>query len=70
MSTPRETGSADDVRTARRLFPATEHLAYFNTAAVGLASRKLVAAYHDFVDEWAEHGLDYVRAEGCGRAGA
>ncbi|MGB3736824.1 MAG: aminotransferase class V-fold PLP-dependent enzyme, partial [Ilumatobacter sp.] len=35
----------------------------FNTAAVGLASEKLTAAYHQYVDEWAASGLDYVRGE-------
>ena len=45
------------------LFPATEHAAYFNTAAVGLASEAVAAAYHGFVDEWTRDGLDYVRAE-------
>ena len=42
-----------DVRHARELFPATSHASYFNTAAVGLASRTLVAAYHEYVDQWA-----------------
>ncbi len=52
-----------DVREARRLFPATAARAYFNTAAVGLASRRLADAYHAFVDEWADTGLDYRRGE-------
>ena len=43
-----------DMRTARTLFPATAHAAYFNTAVVGLASRALTAAYHAYVDEWAD----------------
>src|SRR5262245_11749861 len=55
-----------DITEARALFPATERLAYFNTAAVGLASHALMAAYHSFVDEWAEAGLDYVRGEAAG----
>ena len=42
-------------------------MAYFNTAAVGLASRALVAAYRSFIDDWAETGLDYVRRRGGGR---
>ena len=58
--------SVGDVREARRLFPATGKTAYLNTAAVGLASRTLAAAYHEFVDEWAESGLDYVRGEAAG----
>ena len=52
-----------DVREGRRLFPATAARAYFNTAAVGLASRRLADAYHAFVDEWANTGLDYRRGE-------
>ena len=55
-----------DVREARKLFPATAELAYFNTAAVGLASSTLTAAYHRYVDEWAESGLDFVRGEAAG----
>ena len=34
--------TASDVKDARRLFPATDNVAYFNTAATGLASRPLV----------------------------
>jgi selenocysteine lyase/cysteine desulfurase len=60
--------SATDVREARGLFPATETMAYFNTAAVGLASRALVAAYRSFIDDWAESGLDYVRSEAAGES--
>ncbi len=59
---------ATDVREARSLFPATETMAYFNTAAVGLASRALVAAYRSFIDDWAETGLDYVRGEAAGES--
>jgi selenocysteine lyase/cysteine desulfurase len=62
-----------DIREARTLFPATASTAYFNTAAVGLASRTLTDAYHRFLDEWSQTGLDYVRAETAGehaRAGA
>ena len=33
-----------DIREARELYPATDSLAYFNTAAVGLASRALALA--------------------------
>jgi cysteine desulfurase/selenocysteine lyase len=55
--------SQSDIRDARSLFPATAKLAYFNTAAVGLASRRLANTYHEFVDEWAVAGLDYRRAE-------
>jgi selenocysteine lyase/cysteine desulfurase len=54
-----------DVRDARRLFPATGEVAYFNTATVGLASRQLTAAYRECIDGW-EHGFDYVRGEIAG----
>jgi cysteine desulfurase / selenocysteine lyase len=48
----------------RRLFyPATDELAYFNTAAVGLASRAVAHAYEGFLNEWMTNGLDYVRGE-------
>ena len=56
-------GSAVDVREARTAFPATAGTAYFNTAAVGLASRALTSAHHRYVDEWSESGLDFVRGE-------
>jgi cysteine desulfurase/selenocysteine lyase len=59
---------ATDVREARSLFPATETMAYFNTAAVGLASRALVAAYRSYIDDWSETGLDYVRGEAAGES--
>ena len=52
-----------DIRDARRLFPATANRAYFNTAAVGLASGWLAETYHRFIDEWATAGLDFPRAE-------
>ncbi len=52
-----------DVTQARNLFPATEPMAYFNTAAVGLASSAVGIAYHDYIDEWTKVGLDWVRAE-------
>ena len=52
-----------DVRDARLLYPATEQWAYFNTAAVGLASRSVADAYHAFVTEWMTDGLDFVRGE-------
>ena len=55
-----------NVREARSLFPATARTAYFNTAAVGLASRTLTDAYHAAVEEWAEAGFDYVRGEAAG----
>ena len=57
-----------DIREARSLFPATDSVAYFNTAAVGLASRALSVACHRYVDEWVETGLDYVRGEAAGES--
>ena len=54
---------APGISEARLLFPATEGRAYFNTAATGLASRRLAAAYHAVIDEWAAGGLDYGRGE-------
>lgn len=56
-------GHVADVTEARRLFPATEAAAYFNTAAVGLASRAVAAAYHGCVDHWTERGFDWLRGE-------
>ncbi len=52
-----------DITEARRLFPATTGRAYFNTAAVGLASSRLAATYHAVVDEWVADGFDWVRGE-------
>ena len=52
-----------DITEARRLFPATTGRAYFNTAAVGLASRRLAETYHAVVDEWVTHGLDWPLGE-------
>ncbi|MCB1002754.1 MAG: aminotransferase class V-fold PLP-dependent enzyme [Acidimicrobiales bacterium] len=59
--------SSDDrasaVLEARREYPATEGIAYLDTAAVGLPSRLTADTYHRFIDDWTAHGLDYVRAE-------
>ena len=52
-----------DICDARRLFPATADRVYFNTAAVGLASRRLADTYHEFIDEWTATGFDYSRGE-------
>jgi selenocysteine lyase/cysteine desulfurase len=60
--------SRPDVRDARRSYPATESRAYFNTAAVGLASADLADAYHGCVDEWTSNGLDYARGEAAGES--
>lgn len=54
---------APDIHEARRLFPATTDRAYLNTAAVGLASRRLADTYHELVDEWTTDGFDYQRGE-------
>lgn len=55
--------ATSDVTEARRLFPATDTTAYFNTAAVGLASSAVAAACHQYIDEWTELGLDWVRGK-------
>jgi selenocysteine lyase/cysteine desulfurase len=57
-----------DVREARRSFPATASCAYFNTAAVGLASAALASAYHSCIDEWTAKGLDFARGEAAGES--
>src|SRR3954465_2397712 len=62
-------GLSSELREARTLFPATERLAYFNTAAVGLASRVLVNAYREYIDEWAASGPDYAGGVGAGLRG-
>ncbi len=63
MVSTTEPGPVVDIRDARALFPATADSAYFNTAAVGLASQELTAACHQYVDEWSASGLDYIRGE-------
>jgi cysteine desulfurase/selenocysteine lyase len=65
--------SATGIRGARRLFPATADRAYLNTAAVGLASRRLADTYHRVVDGWVESGFDIrdgERAAGAARDSA
>ena len=57
-----------DVRDARELYPLTEEWAYFNTAAVGLASRKVAEAYDALVREWTTNGFDYMRGEAAGES--
>lgn len=52
--------------TARRLFPAVEKAAYFNTAATSLGSSILRDAYAEFIADWAENGLDTTRCEKAG----
>ena len=63
MTDPVPAAQVADICDARRLFPATAGRAYFNTAAVGLASRRLAGTYHEFIDEWAATGLDYSLGE-------
>jgi len=59
----RSRSAPGDVRDARLFYPATEQRAYFNTAAVGLATRSVADAYRAFVSEWMTNGLDFVRGE-------
>ena len=68
MSPAGDSRARADVREARSLFPAAANAAYFNTAAVGLASRALLAAYRSYLDDWAENGLDYIRGEAAGES--
>jgi cysteine desulfurase/selenocysteine lyase len=51
------------IQEARNLFPATAGRAYFNTATVGLASRRLGDSYQDFIKRWLASGLDYTEGE-------
>ena len=60
------TGTFPELREARQLFPATAKAAYFNTAAVGLASRALAGALRDYIAAWEENGLDFVPGEAAG----
>jgi selenocysteine lyase/cysteine desulfurase len=60
---PGEQGGVPDITEARRLFPATAGRAYFNTAAVGLASTLLAETYRAAVDEWVARGLDWTAGE-------
>jgi cysteine desulfurase / selenocysteine lyase len=53
----------NNIRNARELFPATAEFAYLNTAAVGLASRRLADTYHASVESWAGEGFDFGRGE-------
>jgi selenocysteine lyase/cysteine desulfurase len=48
------------------MFPATEKAAYFNTAAVGLASTALIDAGRRELEGWADRALDFVQAEAAG----
>ena len=63
MGEPGAAGQGADVSEARRLFPATANMAYFNTAAVGLTSSAAAAASHGYIDEWTRSGPDWVRGE-------
>ena len=55
-----------DVREARGLFPAAGRAAYFNTAAVGLASAALIDACRREVEGWREGAFDFVSGEVAG----
>jgi selenocysteine lyase/cysteine desulfurase len=61
-------GRVPDIRVARDLFPATARCAFFNTAAVGLASRRLADSYRELIDEWVAVGFDFVRGEQAANA--
>jgi cysteine desulfurase / selenocysteine lyase len=63
VSGPVPVAQAPGIGDARGLFPATAGRAYFNTAAVGLASSRLAETYRAFIGEWAADGLDYTRGE-------
>ncbi len=56
----------EDIKGARRLFPATEKLAYFDTAAVSLGSTVLRDAYSNYIADWIEGGIDLLHAEQAG----
>jgi len=59
-------GTTDWHEEARRLFPATEKVAYFNTAATSLGCSILRDAYFDFIADWTENGFDTTRGEEAG----
>jgi cysteine desulfurase / selenocysteine lyase len=61
-------GRVPDIRVARDLFPATARCAFFNTAAVGLASRRLADSYRELIDEWVAVGFAFVRGEQAANA--
>jgi selenocysteine lyase/cysteine desulfurase len=61
-------GRVPDIRVAPDLFPATARCAFFNTAAVGLASRRLADSYRELIDEWVAVGFDFVRGEQAANA--
>ena len=54
----------ESIDSARGLFPSTEKLAYFNTAAVSLGSTILRDAYSNFIADWTENGLNAQRTDG------
>jgi cysteine desulfurase / selenocysteine lyase len=63
VTDPIPAAQATSICDARRLFPATADRAYFNTAAVGLASRRLADTYHEVIDEWTADGPDFSVGE-------
>lgn len=68
MTDTEPSGRVPDIRVARDLFPATARCAFFNTAAVGLASRRLADSYRELIDEWVAVGFDFVRGEQAANA--
>ena len=63
MTDPTPAPLTPDVHEARRLFPATADRAYLNTAAVGLASRRLADTYRETINDWTTIGFDFSRGE-------
>jgi cysteine desulfurase / selenocysteine lyase len=63
VTDPIPAAPAAGICDARRLFPATADRSYFNTAAVGLASRRLADTYHEVIDEWTANGPDFSVGE-------
>lgn len=59
-------GTTEWHEEARRLFPAAERFAYFNTAATALGSTVLRDAYSRFIADWVESGFDATRGEQAG----
>jgi cysteine desulfurase/selenocysteine lyase len=55
--------AARDITEARGLYPATQNRVYLNTAAVGLASRRLTDSYRAIIDEWESVGFGWTDGE-------
>ncbi len=52
-----------DMKEIRQDFPATARVAYFDTAAVGLASRNLIDTYRRVLTSWEFSGFDFIASE-------